>query len=67
MFHIDQKQLQDGGIMYSDLTKKVKKIVRMIPKTCYLNYMKYAFVDKQIRKFTPKQSSRRKKVKVYKQ
>ena len=60
-------QLQDGGISYHDLTKKVKKTLKKIPKTSYLNYMKYAYVDKQVRKFTPKKSSRRKEVKAYKQ
>lgn len=59
-------QLQEGGISYKELTKKVRKTIKKIPKTSYLNYMKYAYVDKEIRKFIPKKSTRRKLTKTYK-
>ena len=38
----------------------------IISKTSYLNFMKYAYVNKEVRKYIPKQSNQRRKVKTYK-
>ena len=51
-------QLQNVGIYHDELKK--------IPKTSYLNYMKYAYISKQVRKFIPHNSTRRKIKKNYK-
>ena len=59
-------QLQDSGISYDELTKNVKKTIKKILKTSYLNYMKYAYISKQVRKFIPHNSTRRKIKKNYK-
>jgi len=59
-------KLTYGGISYPDLVKKVKKTVTIIPPKSYLNYMKYAYINKEIRKFIRKQSTRRKTLKNYK-
>ena len=48
-------QLQKGGISYEDLIKKVKITIKKIPNTSYLNYMKYAYVNKDVRKFIKKE------------
>ena len=47
-------QLENGGISYNELSKKVRKTVNIIPKTSYLNFMKYAYVNKEVRKYIPK-------------
>jgi len=59
-------QLRKGGISYEDLIKKVKITIKKIPNTSYLNYMKYAYVNKDVRKFIKKHSTRRKNTKTYK-
>ena len=51
--------------MYKKKTQ-VRKTVNIIPKTSYLNFMKYAYVNKEVRKNIPKQSNQRRKVKTYK-
>jgi transposase InsO family protein len=59
-------QIQDGGISYNELKTNVRKTIKKISKSSYYNYMKYAYVDKEIRKFIPKKSTIRKLTKTYK-
>ena len=54
-------QLQEGGITYKELIKKVRKAIKKIPKTSYLNYMKYAYINNETRQFIPKKSNKQKK------
>tara|TARA_B100000767_G_C19774679_1_gene541885 strand:- start:906 stop:1787 length:882 start_codon:yes stop_codon:yes gene_type:complete len=51
---------------YDKLNSRVRKIIKAIPTKHYLNYMKYAYVQKNHRKFIIKESSRRRKIKTYK-
>ena len=51
-------QLQNVGIYHDELTKNVKKTIQKIPKTSYLNYMKYAYISKEVRQFIPHNSTR---------
>ena len=51
---------------YKKLNSRVRKIIKAIPTKHYLNYMKYAYVQKNNRKFIIKESSRRRKIKTYK-
>lgn len=50
----------------ANLKKSVQKAMRKIPTKSYLNYMKYAYKNKDIRKFIEKPSTRRKTLKNYK-
>lgn len=59
-------QLPNSAITYNQLKQHVSKSIRLIPKSSYVNYMRYAYKDKYIRKYTEKKSTRRKKLKVYK-
>ena len=56
----------ETGISFHELTKAVKKAIRKIPKKSYGNYMKYAYKNKEIRKYVEKSSTRRKTLKKYK-
>ena len=42
-------QLSDTGIEYKKLKKSVRAVIRKIPITSYLNYMKYAYQNKEKR------------------
>jgi transposase len=57
---------EETGITFSELKKSVKKAIGKIPLNSYLNYMKYAYKNKNVRKYTEKYSSRRKQLKKYK-
>ena len=59
-------QLPNNAITYKQLKHRVTKSIRLIPKSSYKNYIKYAYQEKSVRKYTIKQSSRRKKTKNYK-
>lgn len=59
-------QLPNSAITYNQLKHHVSKSIRLIPRSSYVNYMRYAYKDKSIRKYTEKKSTRRKKLKVYK-
>jgi len=52
---------------YRKLNSRVQKIIKAIPTKHYLNYMKYAYVQKNNRKYVKKDSSRRRKLKLYKE
>ena len=54
-----------GAITYSQLKVKVKDAIKSIQKSSYSNYMKCAYIDKEIRKYHPKKSTRRRKPKEY--
>ena len=54
-----------GAITYSQLKVKVKDAIKSIPKSSYSNYMKYAYIDKEVRKYQLKKSTRRRKHKGY--
>lgn len=53
----------ETGITFSELKKSVKKAIGKIQLNSYLNYMKYAYKNKNVRKYTEKYSSRRKQLK----
>lgn len=59
-------QLPNSAITYKQLKYRVDKSIRLIPKSSYKNYIKYAYQEKSVRKYTIKKSSRRKKTKKYK-
>ena len=54
-----------GAITHSQIKIKVKNAIKSIQKSSYSNYMKYAYVDKEVRKYQPRKSTRRKKSKEY--
>jgi transposase len=56
----------ETGISFPNLKKSVREAIRKIPAKSYLNYMKYAYKNKDIRKFIEKPSTRRKTLKNYK-
>lgn len=56
----------ETGINFPNLKKSVQKAIRKIPVKSYLNYIKYAYKNKDIRKFIEKPSTRRKTLKNYK-
>ena len=60
-FVIDNK-----AISYIELKAFVIKILKKIPKTSYKNYMNYAYKQKEIISIVEKESSRRRKPKIYK-
>ena len=47
---VGQILYENGGISYNELSKKVKKTINIIPKTSNLNFMKYAYVNKEFLK-----------------
>ena len=56
----------ETGISFPNLKKSVREAIRKIPAKSYLNYMKYAYKNKDIRKFIEKPSTSRKTLKNYK-
>lgn len=52
--------------MVMNLKKSVQKAIKKIPVKSYLNYIKYAYKNREIRKFIEKPSTRRKTLKNYK-
>ena len=56
----------DSKVKYEDVLKNVKTSIKKIPKTSYMNYMKYAYSKKKIIDNLEKDSSRRRKPKDYK-
>ena len=59
-------QLPNNAITYQQLLKHVRKSIGSIPKSSYGNYMKYAYQDREVRKYKQKASSRRRPLKKYK-
>ena len=53
-------------ITFSNLENSVRKAIRKISNKSYLNYMKYAYKEKEVRKFIEKSSTRRRVLKKYK-
>jgi len=58
--------IENKSITYQELKKHVKKTLKKIPKSSFTNYMKYAYQSKEPRKYIEKESTRRKKSKIYK-
>jgi transposase len=56
---------ENKSITYSNLKTSVKSAVRKIKKEHYKNYMKYAYEKKAKTKFLEKESTRRRKHKIY--
>ena len=52
--------------MVMNFKKSVQKAIRKISVKSYLNYIKYAYKNRDIRKFIEKPSTRRKTLKNYK-
>ena len=55
----------DSKVKYEDVLKKVKISIKKIPKSSYLNYMKYAYSKKNTIEYMEKASSRRRRPKSY--
>ena len=58
--------IDNNAISFQELEHFVKKTIKKIPKTSYLNYLKYAYEQKPALKLSKKQSTRRKPLKNYK-
>ena len=56
----------ETGISFSNLKKSVRKAIRKISSKSYLNYMEYAYTNKDIRTFIKNPSTRHKTLKNYK-
>ena len=56
----------ETGISFPNLKKSVRKAIRKIPTRSYINYIKYSYKNKDIRKFVEKPSTIRKSLKNYK-
>ena len=59
-------KLDSSHLSFESLKNHISNVISNIPKKHYRAYMKYAYESKDIRKYTPKQSTRRKKLKNYK-
>jgi len=57
--------IENDALTYEQLKKHVKICIKSIPKTSYKNYMNYAYRTQYVRKYTEKQSSRRRVLKKY--
>jgi transposase len=57
--------IENDALTYEQLKKHVKICIKSIPKTSYKNYMDYAYLTQYVRKYTEKQSSRRRVLKKY--
>lgn len=55
----------NNTMSYEELKNHVKKCIRKIPKQSYLNYMKYAYKTKNIRKVLDKPFSKKRQLKTY--
>lgn len=56
-------KINDDSTTFNQLKTKVKKSIKKINKQSYENYMKYAYKNKEIRKFELKNSTRIKSLK----
>jgi transposase len=59
-------QIQGNGVSYCHLKSTIKKTIKNIKKEHYKNILKYAYQKKDVRKTVLKNSTRRKKPKLYK-
>lgn len=50
---------------YSKLKKNIKETIKKIPYKSYKNFMKYAYTNKDVRKYIPKESNKRRIKKIY--
>ena len=48
------KVKENSAITYQQLKQRVDTSIRSIPSSSYSNYMKYAYKDQSIRKYTEK-------------
>jgi hypothetical protein len=55
-----------GAITYNKLKDKKKISIDNIPNKSYSNYIIYSYKDKEVRKYQSKKSTRRRKLKKYK-
>ena len=58
--------IENKSITYQELKKHIKKTMGKIPKSSFVNYINYAYQSKEPRKYIEKESTRRKKSKIYK-
>lgn len=58
--------IDNPSISFQELKQFVKKTIRKIPQKSYLNYMKYAYEEKQYSKINKKSSTQRRPLKKYK-
>jgi len=56
----------ETGLSFIELKKSVNSAIRKISPESYCNYMKYAYKNREARKFIQKHSTRRKPLKKYK-
>ena len=59
-------KLEFSYLSFQSLKTHISNVISNIPKKHYLAYMEYAYGNKKARKYTPKQSTRRKVIKNYK-
>lgn len=50
---------------YSELKKNIKETIKKIPYKSYKKFMKYAYINKDVRKYIPKESNKRRIKKIY--
>ena len=58
--------IENTAITYTEILIFITKIIKKIPKKSYINYMKYAYKTKKVKKIVKKYSTRRRKLKKYK-
>ena len=59
-------KLDSSHLSFDSLKNHISNVIINIPSKHYKAYIKYAYENKDIRKYTLKKSSRRKKLKKYK-
>jgi len=58
--------IDNNSITFQELEHFVRKTIKKIPKTSYINYLKYAYEQKPYLKSRKKVSTRRRPLKKYK-
>ena len=59
-------KLDSSHLSFESLKNHISNVIIKIPSRHYKSYIKYAYESKDIRKYTPKHSTRRKTLKNYK-
>jgi len=65
-FYVDVGGKTGVIVVHESIKSYISNIIGNIPSKHYKAYIKYAYESKDVRKYTPKKSSRRKKLKKYK-
>ena len=59
-------KLDSSHLTFESIKSHISNVIGNIPSKHYKAYIKYAYESKDVRKYSPKKSSRRKKLKNYK-